>query len=242
MYCPRCGHQQPSEQFRFCSRCGFQLGAIKEMIASDEASSEGSLEPGAQLLRLRQTDINIGAGVMLIGAIKAAVATSILAVPFGEAIIMGLLVLSMGFAIVLLLSQLSPRQRGLTLGATLMFVGSLVAGIFTGPFGWVGIALIASIVIPLILFWCRLSGVFLKSFFDREGPAGKERFKAPEGQPQLIQPSPFAGLYRPPDRASDTDPKLSLKVPGAERPASVTERTTELFEAGDKKGSSLIED
>ena len=33
MYCPRCSQQQVSEETKFCSRCGFPLGLISEVIA-----------------------------------------------------------------------------------------------------------------------------------------------------------------------------------------------------------------
>ena len=32
MYCPRCGQQQVSEEIKFCSRCGFPLGLVSEII------------------------------------------------------------------------------------------------------------------------------------------------------------------------------------------------------------------
>jgi len=32
MHCPRCGQQQVSDQTKFCSRCGFQLGLVSEML------------------------------------------------------------------------------------------------------------------------------------------------------------------------------------------------------------------
>ena len=34
MHCPKCGQQQISEQTRFCSRCGFQLGFVAELLAN----------------------------------------------------------------------------------------------------------------------------------------------------------------------------------------------------------------
>ncbi len=34
MHCPRCGQQQVSEQTKFCSRCGFQLGLVSELLAN----------------------------------------------------------------------------------------------------------------------------------------------------------------------------------------------------------------
>ncbi|HEX8246792.1 MAG TPA: zinc ribbon domain-containing protein [Pyrinomonadaceae bacterium] len=33
MHCPRCGQQQVSEDTRFCSRCGFSLGLVSEILA-----------------------------------------------------------------------------------------------------------------------------------------------------------------------------------------------------------------
>jgi hypothetical protein len=32
MHCPRCGQQQISDQTKFCSRCGFQLGIVAELL------------------------------------------------------------------------------------------------------------------------------------------------------------------------------------------------------------------
>ncbi len=33
MYCPRCSQQQVSEETKFCSRCGFPLGLVTEILA-----------------------------------------------------------------------------------------------------------------------------------------------------------------------------------------------------------------
>lgn len=32
MFCPRCGQQQISDQTKFCSRCGLQLGLVAELL------------------------------------------------------------------------------------------------------------------------------------------------------------------------------------------------------------------
>ncbi|MEO8649143.1 MAG: zinc ribbon domain-containing protein [Acidobacteriota bacterium] len=32
MHCPRCGQQQISDQTKFCSRCGFQLGLVVQLL------------------------------------------------------------------------------------------------------------------------------------------------------------------------------------------------------------------
>lgn len=34
MHCPRCGQQQVSNEIKFCSRCGFQMGLIAEILAN----------------------------------------------------------------------------------------------------------------------------------------------------------------------------------------------------------------
>ena len=33
MHCPRCGQQQVSEETKFCSRCGFPLGLVSEVLS-----------------------------------------------------------------------------------------------------------------------------------------------------------------------------------------------------------------
>ena len=40
MYCPKCSQLQISEEMRFCSRCGFALGAVRELVASGNAGVE----------------------------------------------------------------------------------------------------------------------------------------------------------------------------------------------------------
>jgi hypothetical protein len=34
MHCPQCGQQQVSNELRFCSRCGFPLGGVVELVAN----------------------------------------------------------------------------------------------------------------------------------------------------------------------------------------------------------------
>ena len=33
MYCPQCGHQQVSDETRFCSRCGKSLGLVTDLVS-----------------------------------------------------------------------------------------------------------------------------------------------------------------------------------------------------------------
>ena len=50
MHCPRCGQQQISDQTKFCSRCGFQLGLVAELIQNG-----GFLPQLAELYKGRST-------------------------------------------------------------------------------------------------------------------------------------------------------------------------------------------
>lgn len=48
MFCPKCSQPQPSEQTRFCSRCGFPLGAVAKIVVHDGVLPEteaGRLSP-----------------------------------------------------------------------------------------------------------------------------------------------------------------------------------------------------
>jgi hypothetical protein len=65
MYCPHCGQQQASESLRFCSRCGFPLGVIAEVLARGGTLS--TRESDTQGLRMspRQKGVRQGAMLML---------------------------------------------------------------------------------------------------------------------------------------------------------------------------------
>ena len=65
MFCPQCGQQQVTGDVRFCSRCGFPLNIVAELLANggtlaprEEASRAGKLTP-------RQKGIRQGAMLML---------------------------------------------------------------------------------------------------------------------------------------------------------------------------------
>ena len=55
MFCPQCGQQQISDEMRFCSRCGFALGVVTELIAHDGALAphrEESAKPSRRQTRM----------------------------------------------------------------------------------------------------------------------------------------------------------------------------------------------
>ena len=50
MFCPRCGQQQISNETKFCSRCGFQMGLIPDLLANN-----GSFPQLAELYQQKQS-------------------------------------------------------------------------------------------------------------------------------------------------------------------------------------------
>jgi hypothetical protein len=69
MFCPKCSQQQSSESVRFCSRCGFPLGVVSEVLAGSgvllarEAGGEG------QALSPRREGLKQGAKMTLAGLV-----------------------------------------------------------------------------------------------------------------------------------------------------------------------------
>jgi hypothetical protein len=70
MYCPQCGQQQASSEMRFCSRCGFPLGGVTELLASGGVlQSMGGEELREQALSPRRRGVKRGVVMMLVGAV-----------------------------------------------------------------------------------------------------------------------------------------------------------------------------
>jgi hypothetical protein len=112
MYCPKCSQQQVSEAIRFCSRCGFQLDAVKSLLAENQnvlALPED--EPQPQLTSARKRDILLGATIMLAGAIAIALlmVSTVSGTPL-QAVIISLLLLWAAIVSVLLLSGHAVRE------------------------------------------------------------------------------------------------------------------------------------
>ena len=70
MYCPKCSQIQTEDGLRFCSRCGFQLGVVKELLAERDSApviTAGSQAP-AKFFSRRKQDLVFGATVMSVAA------------------------------------------------------------------------------------------------------------------------------------------------------------------------------
>lgn len=61
MHCPKCGHRQNSDEIRFCSKCGFDLKGVKELLAPEKYRMK------AKENKARVTGFRHGAGVIIFG-------------------------------------------------------------------------------------------------------------------------------------------------------------------------------
>jgi hypothetical protein len=68
MYCPKCSQEQASDEMRFCSRCGFALTIVSQLIANGgalpgfETHKDGQLSP-------RQKGVRKGVMLMIISVV-----------------------------------------------------------------------------------------------------------------------------------------------------------------------------
>jgi hypothetical protein len=229
MFCPHCGNEILSERVRFCTRCSFPLTTVKEIVVTEAAKSKA--EEGEKNYPLRQLDVSLGAGLMIIGLIQAIVVQIGFLGGGGTAheLLMITLALGLFFCATLMFSQLTPRHRGLTVGATMIFLGSLI-GIAVGLAGGGPPALftIVGIFLLISLFWAQLSGAFKRLFFDkelaRESPNHaplQPMFKAADtAHPMLPQMQSSAVV--------DLNPQ-EMKTKERAQPFSITEDSTSLL-------------
>lgn len=220
MFCPQCGAEIASDRVRFCTHCRFPVGSMKEFIVTEAAKIEA--EEGKKFYPLRQRDITLGAGLMLIGALKALFLAISNHGSTTQDIMIFLFALGSLFSALLMFSQLSPRQRGLTIGATLMFIGSLLAL----PAGFategVGVLFVAAIFLPIILLWAKITRAFMRIFFDKEVLPEKK-----VSQPALNPAAASASALPSAQNSSDVEPTTNrMKEVDIVVPFSVTENTT----------------
>lgn len=67
MFCPRCGQEQMSDQTRFCSRCGFLMTGLNEIVVNGGVIQT----PGQPLSKppsARRRGVRQGGGMILLGA------------------------------------------------------------------------------------------------------------------------------------------------------------------------------
>ncbi len=65
MYCPKCGQQQPSGNVHFCSRCGFRLDSVSELLAcASLVTPEATTQSRSQSLSPRKKGVRQGAKLL----------------------------------------------------------------------------------------------------------------------------------------------------------------------------------
>lgn len=224
MFCPQCSAEIASDRVRFCTHCRFPVGAMKEFIATE--TSKDDAEEGKKFYPLRQQDINLGAGLMLLGVLKAILAAMASPGSRDHEIAVLLFVLGLVFGAAIMFSQLSPRQRGLTVGATIVFVGSLL-GLIAGLAGGAapGMFFGLSISLAISLFWTKLARVFMRIFFDKD--VAPEKKLSSTSHPGLNPAAASAPALPPVQDTLDVEPTTNrMKEPEIAMPVSVTENTT----------------
>jgi Na+-transporting methylmalonyl-CoA/oxaloacetate decarboxylase gamma subunit len=132
------------------------------------------------------------------------------------------------FSAFLLFSQLSPRQRGLTVGATLIFIASLLALLAGFATEGAGVLFVAAVLLPIILLWTRLARAFMRIFFDKEIKPEKNAYVPPQ---PAINPVNLSASALPPVRSESVPAPHTnrMKEAGVAEPFSVTENTTEML-------------
>lgn len=72
MYCPQCGQQQVSDSLRFCSRCGFPLEGVLQLLGSGGALP--LYQPsGPREMSARRKGVRQGAALFLAGTVMVPV-------------------------------------------------------------------------------------------------------------------------------------------------------------------------
>ena len=232
MFCPQCSNEIVSERARFCTRCSFPLANVKEFVETEVAKSKAEEEK--RKYPLRQIDISLGAGLMIIGLIQAIIVSPVLLGGGEHEFFWTALALGLFFSATLMYSQSSPRHRGLTFGATMIFLGYLIGmavGLVSGVApGWPMFTLVG-IFLLISLFWARLLGVFSRLFFDKE-PVRESPNHAPL-QP-VFQAANTAQPLLPQMQSSavvEMNPQ-EMKTKESVQPFSITEDSTSLLNKG----------
>jgi hypothetical protein len=80
MYCPKCSQQQISDEMRFCSRCGFSLAAVRDLIDGSNEAVELTGKTQSEKVARSPKSVRRGAWLILasvIGTIPVGFLTAI---------------------------------------------------------------------------------------------------------------------------------------------------------------------
>lgn len=124
MHCPKCGQQQISEATRFCSRCGFLLTGIAQVVANEGVVLGGDAAAVSRPSSPRRRGIKQGLFVFLLAFLVVPIVSiltiAINAEPFAVALAAILLIVGGLLRIVYAFMFESAEQAGLTLEENLI--------------------------------------------------------------------------------------------------------------------------
>ena len=252
MFCPKCG-QQNTETVRFCTRCGFRLVGVKQLLTTDGLASDEALPAAVEALQPRRKDLNLGALLMYLGALLALFVGvfygggdasdgigAMFALP--AAIMWTFMVNAAAFVLVLLGARFSKRQKDLSLGAMLMFVFSALANFAIPAFELGGVETVAqygkvellALTVGLVtLLWVGqpLMQRLLRGLFNL---FAEETLPANSLVPPVAAPAAL-----PPVQSSAVEIGVNAGVTTSEMtpvaaPLSVTDASTQLLEKTSK--------
>lgn len=83
MHCPQCGQRQVSDQLRFCSRCGFPLDGVIQLLGNGGVLPAALVDKGERKLTPRQLGVRQGAMLMLSTLLVVPV-TALISINFTE--------------------------------------------------------------------------------------------------------------------------------------------------------------
>ena len=102
MFCPKCSQQQAAEQQRFCSRCGFALGGVADLMAADGARPASEKGESERTRSPRFEGIRQGV-ILLMLAVVLLPLVDIIPGPYHEALVFMLLlagIMRAGYAVI----------------------------------------------------------------------------------------------------------------------------------------------
>src|ERR1700752_4084472 len=124
MYCPQCSQEQVVEEMRFCSRCGFPLTIVSQLVRNGGVLAESGAEAKGQLSP-RQKGIRWGVILMMISVLLAPLAGIMMNVDedFAVLFIPTFVIFVIGLARLLhalLLAQKTPMEKATPAAAKTM--------------------------------------------------------------------------------------------------------------------------
>lgn len=110
MYCPQCNQQQVSGEMRFCSRCGFPLSVVAQLVANGGALAGFDTEGRPRLTR-RQKGVRIGAILMIVSGLLIPTAALLTALKSDLVVVFGPVLTVFLYGLARLLYALLKEQR-----------------------------------------------------------------------------------------------------------------------------------